>query len=89
MPAELQLMQLLAESQPQEVSRLLLRDPTWLCRYLTTSPAKVSAWFGHFDPSGGISRFKFGAKALANFALKERASVWWVREGDQTLMEAG
>jgi hypothetical protein len=73
--AELQLLQLLAESAPADVSTLLLRDPQWLCSFLTASQERIRAWFGHFGPTG-IQHFKFGARALANYALAQRSQVW-------------
>jgi hypothetical protein len=73
--AEQQLLQLVVEQQPAAVSALLLRDPGWVRDYLSASPAVARAWFGGFD-AAGVSRFRFGAKGLANYALRERASVW-------------
>lgn len=73
--AELHLLQLLAELAPADVSTLLLRDPDWLCSFLTASRDQIKAWFGGFGPTS-IQHFKYGARALANYALAERAEVW-------------
>lgn len=66
---------MLTESAPADVSTLLLRDPDWLCSFLTASSDHIKAWFGHFGPTG-IQHFKYGAKALANYALAERVGAW-------------
>lgn len=73
--AELHLLQLLAELAPADVSTLLLRDPDWVCSFLTASTDRVKAWFGGFGPTS-IQHFKYGARALANYALAERADAW-------------
>lgn len=73
--AELHLLQFLAELCPADVSTLLLRDPDWLCSFLTGTTDRVKAWFGGFGPTS-IQHFKYGAKALANYALAERAEAW-------------
>lgn len=73
--AELHLLQLLTELAPADVSTLLLRDPDWLCDFLTASRDRIRAWFGGFGPTS-IQHFKYGARALANYALSERAAAW-------------
>lgn len=42
---------------------------------MTASTDHIKAWFGHFGPTG-IQHFKYGAKALANYALAERVGAW-------------
>lgn len=85
-PAVLQLLQLLCDAQPQAVAQLLSKDADFLCSYLTSSPAVTSSWFGHFSLAG-IQHFKFGARALANYALTHRTEVWqylvWAGKHDQ------
>jgi hypothetical protein len=73
--AQLHVLQLLAELAPADVSTLLLRDPDWLCSFLTASRDRIKAWFGGFGPTS-IQHFKYGARALANYALAERAEAW-------------
>lgn len=85
-PATLQLLQLLTDAQPPAVSQLLSQDSNFLSGYLTSTPATISSWFGHFSLSG-IQHFKYGARALANYALTHRSDVWeylvWRGKHDQ------
>lgn len=69
------MLQLLVESVPADVSALLLRDPDWVCSFLTASRDRIRAWFAHFGPTG-ISQLQYGARAIANYALAERAEAW-------------
>jgi hypothetical protein len=70
-----QLLLLWCEQQPAAVAALLSEDPTFLCSYFKRSSETMKLWFGHFHTSG-IQHFKFGAAALANYALTHRESTW-------------
>ena len=70
-----QLLHLWCEQQPAAVAALLIQDPTFLCSYFKRSSETMKLWFGHFHTSG-IQNFKFGATALANYALTNRDTAW-------------
>lgn len=77
----------MAEAVPADVSALLLRDPDFLRSFLTSSRDTIKAWFQHFGPTS-IQHFKWGARALANYALAERQTAWqhlvWVGKHSQS-----
>lgn len=69
--AQRQLLSLLCEHAPAAVAETLGRSSQLLSSFFTSSERHIRMWFGHFH-MGGISHFKYGARALANFALAHR-----------------
>ncbi|EFN58578.1 hypothetical protein CHLNCDRAFT_50380 [Chlorella variabilis] len=68
-------LQLLFEAAPAEVGALVAQDASLLRRFFKSDPKRGPLWFGHFSMEG-MRRFKYGAAALAKYALTNRAEVW-------------
>ena len=75
----LQLLQLLCEQHPAEVAQLLLQETDVLRRFFEGERRRIMLWFGHFSMAG-LAAFRFGAAALAKYALAEREHVWHLLE---------
>lgn len=73
--AWMQLLLLLCELHAADMGQLLAGFPQLVRDFFSCSDSNITSWFAHFSMSG-ISDFKYGAKALANYALSNRSSVW-------------
>lgn len=60
---------------PAAVGQLLAKNPDLLKTFFKGNPTRIRAWFGHFSIKG-ISHFKYGSIALAQFAILNRDSAW-------------
>eukprot|EP01026_Neomeris_dumetosa_P066149 TRINITY_DN63881_c0_g1_i1.p1 TRINITY_DN63881_c0_g1~~TRINITY_DN63881_c0_g1_i1.p1 ORF type:complete len:154 (-),score=14.27 TRINITY_DN63881_c0_g1_i1:172-633(-) len=70
-----QIAHLLCETKPQWITRKLIDYPSILRRFFEESEQRIRRWFGGFTVKG-IQDFKYGSKALANYALANREKVW-------------
>ncbi|KAI3436602.1 hypothetical protein D9Q98_006019 [Chlorella vulgaris] len=68
-------LQLLFEAAPAEVGALIAQDASLLRAFFQSSSKHAPLWFGHFSMEGQ-RRFKFGAAALAQFAMAHRDKMW-------------
>ncbi|KAJ9520968.1 hypothetical protein QJQ45_022712 [Haematococcus lacustris] len=69
------LLLMMCEQQPREVAQLLAQQPSVIQDFFTESDRRIMLWFSHFSMDG-MSSFKYGAKALAHYALMHRDVVW-------------
>lgn len=70
-----QLLQLFCEQRPATVAKGVLEEAELLQQFFLGSDMRIAVWFGHFSMEG-MSKFKYGAYALAHYALAERSEVW-------------
>lgn len=70
-----QLLALWCEQQPSVVAQLASSSPQLLRSFFAASDDAIRLWFQHFNMAG-IQQFKYGALALANFALTNRDAAW-------------
>ncbi|KAF5842347.1 hypothetical protein DUNSADRAFT_7661 [Dunaliella salina] len=70
-----QLLLLLLEQRRVEVARLLARQPLLFRDFFVGSDLRIMMWFSHFSMSG-MTGFKYGAFALAHYALAHRDEAW-------------
>ncbi|KAL6762766.1 hypothetical protein V8C86DRAFT_2510710 [Haematococcus lacustris] len=69
------LLLMMCEQQPREVVQLLAQQPSIIQDFFSESDRRIMLWFSHFSMDG-MSSFKYGAKALAHYALMHRDVVW-------------
>jgi hypothetical protein len=69
-----QLLLLLCEQCPTQVASLLAERPEVFRRFFEGSDLRIKLWFSHFSIDG-MSSFKYGAQALARYALQARDEV--------------
>ncbi|KAJ9520790.1 hypothetical protein QJQ45_013967 [Haematococcus lacustris] len=69
------LLLMMCEQQPREVAQLLAQQPSVIQDFFAESDRRIMLWFSHFSMDG-MPSFKYGAKALAHYALMHRDVVW-------------
>lgn len=74
-PFCLQLLHLVCEVEPVKVGHLLAWHPQIVRHFFKDHPQHTSSWF-QSSYVGSISEFRYGAKALAQYALLHRAKMW-------------
>jgi hypothetical protein len=73
-PACVQLLKLFILDRPAAASALVARDAGALGRFFAGPRRRTELWFGHFG-HGNVGSFRFGAGALARFALQHRSEA--------------
>ncbi|KAG2442285.1 hypothetical protein HXX76_002371 [Chlamydomonas incerta] len=68
---------LVSEVWPDRVASVLLDQPQVFVDFFTgpSGARRILLWFSHFSMDG-MRAFKFGARALAHYALEHRDEVW-------------
>ncbi|GMH37355.1 hypothetical protein BSKO_05228 [Bryopsis sp. KO-2023] len=69
------LLKMCLERAPRMVGEFLSRHPKIVRGFFREDPSRIPQWFSHFS-SEGLSKFRWGAKALATFSLAKRDRVW-------------
>lgn len=57
-------------------SQAFSRDVGLVKRFFSGDSRRITAWFGQFDMKG-ITHFRLGSKALADYSLAHREHVWY------------
>jgi len=74
-PACVQLLKLFILDRPAAASALVAQDAGALGRFFEGPRRRTELWFGHFGHGGNVGSFRFGAGALARFALQHRSEA--------------
>jgi len=74
-PACVQLLKLFILDRPAAASALVAQDAGALGRFFKGPRRRTELWFGHFGHGGNVGSFRFGAGALARFALQHRSEA--------------
>ncbi|CAI9113025.1 OLC1v1013548C1 [Oldenlandia corymbosa var. corymbosa] len=70
-----QLLELLFEKQPQKVGPIVAKKSFMLEKFFKGNSKRILAWFSNFAGPSGVEHKK-GAKALSQFAFKNRDVCW-------------
>ena len=68
-------MQVFIEERPAAASAHVAQDVEAIARFFAGPPRRTELWFGHFGHASSESGFRFGAGALARYAMLHRGEV--------------
>ena len=68
-------LQVFIEERPAAASAHVAQDGEALARFFAGQPRRTELWFGHFGQASSGSGFRFGAGALARYAMLHRGEA--------------
>ncbi|XP_073392939.1 uncharacterized protein [Physcomitrium patens] len=78
-PLELQFTRMLCENRPRIAAKLIADDSSIFKRLFSDNPKNILLWFGKFA-GAGQTEHQQGARALANYAFRNRDLCWHLLE---------